>query len=129
MGFMFMSVFNLALVHIDHRRRRRGQCRGNTVQQIGGSLGTALLTTIWLTTAATYFVERSASVTSPEAGELLKAEATVRGFEVGYLWAAGAFLLAFLIAVFVIRAGKEDLADTEAAVHVGSADPDDPGDP
>ena len=119
MGFMFMSVFNLALVHIDHDDAGVASAVVNTVQQIGGSLGTALLTTVWLTTAANYAIERSASVTSPEAAQVLQAEATVHGFEVGYLWAAGAFLLAFLIAVFVIRAGKEDLADTTEAVHVG----------
>ena len=88
MGFMFMSVTNLALVHIDHDDAGVASAVVNTVQQIGGSLGTALLTTLAFTTAANYFMERRRLSPHPEAGELLKAEATVRGFETGYIWAA-----------------------------------------
>lgn len=61
----------------------------NTSQQLGGSIGTALLNTIAAGSAATY-------VATHEPGPLVAAEATVHGNAVASAWAAG------IIAVFAV---------------------------
>ncbi len=121
MGFIFMSVTNLALVNIAPDDAGVASAVVNTVQQIGGSLGTALLTTVAFTSAATFAADRAATVTSPDAGALLQAQATVHGFGTGYFWAACFFLIGAVIAVTMINADKKDLANsnTGEAVHMG----------
>jgi hypothetical protein len=68
-----------------------------TSQQIGASLGTALLSTIAGTTAASFLTTHPGSV----------AEATVHGFTVASLGAAGSLCIAAL-AVFLIAGGRHD---------------------
>ncbi|MTD16778.1 DHA2 family efflux MFS transporter permease subunit [Nakamurella sp. YIM 132087] len=54
MGFIFMSTTNVALVGISPDDAGVASAMVNTAQQIGGSLGTALLSTIAATATATY---------------------------------------------------------------------------
>jgi hypothetical protein len=69
----------------------------NTSQQIGASIGTALLNTI-AAAATTAYLAAHARV-----GEDL-ARATVHGYATASAWAAGIFVLAALVAGLVINA-------------------------
>jgi predicted MFS family arabinose efflux permease len=62
----------------------------NTSQQIGASIGTALLNTIAATATASYLVSHN------HAGDAV-ARATVHGYAVASGWAAGIFVLAALV--------------------------------
>ena len=68
----------------------------NTSQQIGASIGTALLNTIAAATTATYLATHA-----PAAHEL--ATATVHGYATASAWAAGIFVLAAVIAGVLIN--------------------------
>ena len=57
MGFIFMSVTNVALVGISKDDAGVASAMVNTTQQVGGSLGTALLTTFSAGAAATFLAE------------------------------------------------------------------------
>jgi EmrB/QacA subfamily drug resistance transporter len=69
----------------------------NTSQQIGASVGTALLNTIAATATATYLATHSRTGTSV-------AEATVHGFAVASGWAAGALALGAVVGGVMITA-------------------------
>ncbi len=68
----------------------------NTSQQIGASIGTALLNTIAATATASYLVSHR------RIGDEL-ARATVHGYATASAWAAGIFLLAALVAGLLIN--------------------------
>jgi hypothetical protein len=68
-----------------------------TSQQIGASIGTALLNTIAATATASYLLAH-------RSGAGLGARATVHGFAVASGWAAGIFLLAAVIGGVLITA-------------------------
>jgi EmrB/QacA subfamily drug resistance transporter len=67
----------------------------NTSQQIGASIGTALLNTIAATATATYLASHRYT------GEVV-AQATVHGFATASAWAAGIFVLAAVVAGLMI---------------------------
>ena len=71
----------------------------NTSQQIGGSLGTALLNTIAVT--VTLRALHHAAPTSVAASTA----ATLHGYAVAFWWAAGSFGVGALIALFMLESG------------------------
>ena len=71
----------------------------NTSQQVGGSVGTALLSTIFASAAASY-----ASAHAHAAG--LAGAASIHGYTTAFYWAAGIFALGLLIAVTVLPSGR-----------------------
>ena len=91
----------------------------NTSQQIGASIGTALLNTIAATATAAYLATHGRS---PD----VVAQATVHGFAVASAWAAGALALGALIGGVLIDAhpGRDrelaELAGVAGLEHQGS---------
>jgi len=85
----------------------------NTMQQVGGSIGVALLSTL-SATAATGFV---ASHGGPTPSTL--AAAAVHGYTTAFWWAAGIFLLGALLTSVLLRSGAQehDPAPAPALAH------------
>jgi EmrB/QacA subfamily drug resistance transporter len=121
MGFIFMSVTNVALVGISKDDAGVASAMVNTTQQIGGSLGTALLTTFSTSAAATYLALHLPAAGSGEQGQALaQGAAAVHGWGVAFLWASAFFVLAAIASVLLINAGRLETAPAEGApVHVG----------
>ncbi len=115
MGFIFMSTTNVALVGVSNDDAGVASAVVNTTQQIGGSLGTALLSTVAFTSVATYARDHAAGATDPN---LLMAQAAVHGYSTAYVWAAGLFGLAIVLALWLVTAKKDQLP-TGAAAHMG----------
>ncbi len=76
----------------------------NTAQQIGGSLGTALLSTI-ASTATTAFVAERGTGATPDA----LAAAAVHGYTTAFWWSAGIFAAGALITGLLLRSGAQQL--------------------
>jgi EmrB/QacA subfamily drug resistance transporter len=68
----------------------------NTSQQIGASVGTALLNTIAASATAAYLVSHHQSAT-------VQAQATVHGYATASGWAAGIFVLAAILSAILIN--------------------------
>ena len=81
----------------------------NTSQQVGGSLGTALLNTI-AATASTSFATANAAL-----GERLQPFAMTHGFVTAFKYSAGLLFIAAVVLFFFINIGKESLVETEGA--------------
>jgi hypothetical protein len=73
----------------------------NTMQQVGGSIGVALLST-FSATAATSFV---ASHGGPTSGTL--ASAAVHGYTTAFWWSAGIFFFGALFSGALLRSGTQ----------------------
>jgi EmrB/QacA subfamily drug resistance transporter len=87
----------------------------NTSQQIGGSLGTALLNTLFAGAVTSYL---TANVTSPGDLQRLAPEAFIHGYHVAFFWGAMLLAAAFVVALLLMNARKHDLS-TEAAPATG----------
>ncbi len=122
MGFIFMSTTNVALVGISKDDAGVASAMVNTTQQVGGSLGTALLTTFSAGAAATFLANNLPPAgASAEIKASAAAVAQVHGWGVAFLWAAGFFAVATVASLFLINAGPHDAAALPEGVvaHAG----------
>jgi len=79
----------------------------NTSQQVGGSLGTALLNTIAVTASAAYLTEHTAQ------GRAADLAALTEGYTRAFAAGAGFLFAAALVAMFMLRVGKEAVREEE----------------
>lgn len=93
MGFAFVSLSSTALVGVAERDAGVASALVNTTQQIGGSLGTALLNTIAASATAHYISTHGAN--SAPVG-------TVHGYTVAFTWGLGALVLAAILALVLV---------------------------
>ncbi|MEU8812955.1 MFS transporter [Actinoplanes sp. NPDC048796] len=113
MGVTFGPMSNTALVGVADHDAGVASALINTTQQIGGSLGTALLNTIFTSAVAAYIVDRQATASDPAS---LTAAATVHSYTVAFWWSAALIGLAAIIALVLVKAGRE-----EANANAGTA--------
>ncbi|MEU1192875.1 MFS transporter [Streptomyces sp. NPDC005859] len=113
MGLTFMPVFSTATAGVAPQDAGVTSATVNTSQQVGGSIGTALLNTIATTSSAAYV---SAHLTGPARKTQVAAEGTVHGYTVAIWWAAGIMLLAGLVAGLMVTTGPPRHAPAQAAV-------------
>lgn len=95
MGCIFAPAFGTATLGVQGSEAGVASAMVNTSQQVGGSVGTALLSTIFASAVTDY-------AASHPRGPDLQATATVHGYTTAFWWAAGIFTLGLLVAVFVL---------------------------
>ncbi len=76
-----------------------GSAALNTAQQVGGSIGTALLNTLAASAATSYLVGRTHSTVTIE-------EAALHGETTAFLWSAFAFIAGAIVASLVLKRGS-----------------------
>ena len=106
-GMTFGPMSNTALVGVGDRDAGVASALINTTQQIGGSLGTALLNTIFTSAVAGYLASHAMTPG-------LQAEATVHSYTVAFWVGAGMVGLAAVIALFLVQSGLDQAADADA---------------
>ncbi|MFE2317833.1 MFS transporter [Streptomyces sp. NPDC059441] len=99
MGLIFMPIFATATAGVAPQDSGVTSATVNTSQQVGGSIGTALLNTIATTSGAAYI---AAHLTGPAQKALTVREGIVHGYTVAIWWAAGIMLLAGLVAGLMV---------------------------
>jgi EmrB/QacA subfamily drug resistance transporter len=113
MGLVFVPLSSLALSGVANHDAGVASAMVNTTQQVGGSLGTALLNTIFTTAVAGYVTDHMAEAPRGDAGvKLMKAHAAIHGYNVAFT--ASAILLAVATAVVVLMV-RNNTADRSAA--------------
>ena len=93
MGLAFVSLSSTALVGVDEHDAGVASALVNTMQQVGGSLGTALLNTIAASATVGYIASH---------GPSSAAVGTVHGYTVAFGWGLGALLLAVALALVLV---------------------------
>ncbi|MFL6054653.1 MAG: carboxypeptidase regulatory-like domain-containing protein [Actinoallomurus sp.] len=102
LGSTMMPAMNLATSNVVPQDAGVASAMVNTAQQVGGSIGTALLNTIAATATTTYIVSHAHGRPSP----LLMSVGQVHGFTVAIGWGAGIVLLAAVVVAVLIN-GKD----------------------
>src|SRR6185437_13211618 len=109
MGLMFSTAFNTGTYGVSPRDAGVASAMVNTGQQLGGSIGTSLLNTIFASAAAGYV----ASHLSPRPGarpsaalvQDVQSAAVVHGYVVAFWWVAGIFLFGAVVCGSLMRRG------------------------
>jgi EmrB/QacA subfamily drug resistance transporter len=96
-GCIFAPAFSTATLGVKPTEAGVASAMVNTSQQVGGSVGTALLSTIFASAAATY-----ASGHAKAAG--LSNAASIHGYTTAFWGAAGLFALGLLVALLILPA-------------------------
>jgi predicted MFS family arabinose efflux permease len=112
LGLILPPAMSVATDRIDPADAGVASAAVNTMQQIGGSIGTALLNTLAASAATGYLAGRRPS---PE----VLAQAQLHSYSTAYWWSAGFFVAGLLITGVLYRRGRivQD-PDTPAAVHM-----------
>jgi MFS family permease len=118
LGFTFVPLSNLALVGAGEHDAGAASAMLNATQQVGASIGTALLATLSVG-AITEYVTGVATSGGDPADPAVGLQAQVEGYTTAFSWAAGLLVLGALVSAVLIRATKEDLPAEGTPVHVG----------
>jgi EmrB/QacA subfamily drug resistance transporter len=114
LGFAFVPLSSTALLGAGDHDAGVASATLNASQQVGGSLGTALLNTIFATSVASYLAAHGPGVASV-------AQAQVHGYTVGFVFSSVALALAAVVAFTMIRAPKVPAPGTEVAADGAAA--------
>lgn len=117
LGLVFAPGFSLATLGVESNDAGVASAAVNTVQQVGGSVGTALLNTIAASAGAAYATSHVPSAPSSSAVEALRANAMIHSYTVPFWWAAAIFAAGAVISAIVLRPGIPQI-DPDAAVGV-----------
>jgi EmrB/QacA subfamily drug resistance transporter len=109
MGTAFMPAMSLATYKVQPRDAGVASAMINTSQQIGGSIGTALLSTIAVN-ATTGFMK------SHHGNPALLAQAQVHGYAMAIWFAVGILVLSAVLAFTLITAGSDAVAPPAGGV-------------
>ena len=95
MGCIFAPAFSTATLGVDGSEAGVASAMVNTSQQVGGSVGTALLSTLFASSVASYAASHA------HAPGLVNA-ASIHGYTTAFAWAAGFFAVGLLLALLIL---------------------------
>jgi EmrB/QacA subfamily drug resistance transporter len=110
MGCIFAPAFSTATLGVESHDAGIASAMVNTSQQVGGSVGTALLSTIFASAAASFVSAHAKTVGIASA-------ASVHGYTTAFEWAAALFGVGLLVALLILPsdgARRDRVAQAEA---------------
>jgi predicted MFS family arabinose efflux permease len=110
LGLIFSQAINTATAGVAREDSGVASALVNTMQQVGGSIGTAALSTIALSATATYLIGH-------DAGPQAQAIAATYGYTIAFGVSAGLLVIGFILAIVLLpsRRRTADLRDAGAA--------------
>jgi hypothetical protein len=114
-GMIIAPAINTATAGVSREDSGVASALVNTMQQVGGSIGTAALSTVALSAAASYLLAH-------HAGPLAPAVAATHGYTVAFAGSAALFGLGLVLAITLLP-GKQRLEQLRAAAAAPSAAP------
>jgi hypothetical protein len=133
LGALFMPVTLVALNKVEERDAGLASSLVNTGQQVGGSIGLAILGTVAWTVVATTArhaaeAAKAAAVKAAAAGhavtptkaQLAQAQKAISdhalavGFSRGFVVSAGIMVVGLLVAILMVRVTRQDLAEVKS---------------
>jgi EmrB/QacA subfamily drug resistance transporter len=110
MALVFIPLTSTSLHGVSSHDTGVASAMLNTSQQIGGSLGTALLNTVAATATTTY------AAANAQLGEKLMPFAMTHGFTVAFQVSAALLFIGAVVLFFFINVGKDSLVETEGVI-------------
>ena len=101
LGFVFVPYSNTALIGVEPHDAGVASALVNATQQVGGSLGTALLNTVAASATAAYIAANH--------GPLAVAHGAVHGYVTGFIVSAAVLAAAMVVSAGLVKASRTDL--------------------
>jgi EmrB/QacA subfamily drug resistance transporter len=107
MAGVFIPASSTALVGVGSHDAGVASALLNTTQQVGGSLGTALLNTLYASAVTNFLIANPPA--NPATARQTQFDAFLHGYHVAFFWGAMLLLAALVSAVVFINARKDDI--------------------
>ena len=117
MGTIMPASMQTATLGVDRQFAGVASAMVNTSQQVGGSIGTALLNTLAATAAADYLASHT-PVT-----EAIGTQAAIASYSTAYLWGAGFFAVGAVMSALLFRRRGQGLSLANAHLAEPTAEP------
>ncbi len=118
MALIFVPLGNTALTGVSPHDAGVASATLNATQQIGGSLGVALLNTVFITAMTNFGKAHPPTSADPVAVGKSMLDASMHGYQMGFTVSAILFVGATLAIILFIRGSKDQSASAPAA-HIG----------
>jgi hypothetical protein len=113
-GLSLAPAFSTGTLGLASHDAGVGSAAVNTSQQVGGSIGTALLNTLAASASAAYLVGRTVTASTSRASAL-------HGYTTAFLWAALIFVAGAMVTALVLKKGNlAALAGADQPVSIGT---------
>jgi len=111
LGLVFVPMSLIILNRVDAGDAGAASSLGNVGQQVGGSIGLAVVGTVaWSAVAGSLRSAQAATANAAGPGTQIYHHALATGFSRGFVVSAGILALAMIIALAVVRVRRQDLA-------------------
>jgi hypothetical protein len=107
LGLVFAPAFSLGTLGVRASDSGVASATVNTMQQVGGSVGTALLNTIAASAATSYLGAHTGPV------QQLQANAAIHSYTTSFWWAAAIFAVGAVLSAIVLRPGVARIESEE----------------
>lgn len=108
-GFLFTTTFATATLGVGWQDMGVASAMLNTAQQVGGSVGTALLSTFFANAVTDYAAENP--------GPRVMVEAGIHGYTTVFWWAAALTAAGAVVAFVMMRGSRAELAEAARSTH------------
>jgi MFS family permease len=126
MGSIMPASIQTATLGVDRGHAGVASAMVNTSQQVGGSIGTALLNTLAASAATAYVTAHIATATTAAGKASVAVEAAVHSYSVAYTFGAAFFAFGAILAALLFRTKRDTQARAAAATaraqHEGAAE-------
>jgi len=125
LGFVFAPVINTGTFGVPPQDAGVASATVNTGQQLGGSIGTSLLNTIFASSVASYIAAHisPAALVHGRPNPQLTAMALIHGYSTGFWWSAAILTFGAIVAVTVMRSGPLTRSTAAAQQAAGTGAP------
>ncbi|SHM61818.1 MFS transporter [Actinacidiphila paucisporea] len=110
LGLVMPAAMSVATDRVGEEDAGVASAAVNTMQQVGGSIGTALLNTLAASAATSYLAHHS--------DKLAKAHAALHSYATAYWWSAALFAVGGVLALFMYSGGRPAPSDQAGAPAV-----------
>ena len=110
LGLVFAPGMSIATIGVDPHDAGVASAMVNTTQQVGGSIGTALLSTLFASAVSGFIADN---------GPRAAGEAAVHGYTTAFWWSAAIFAVGAIVSLLLLRSGvkQADPAAEPVLVH------------
>ncbi|MEP6482724.1 MAG: MFS transporter [Rhodoglobus sp.] len=116
MGTIMPAAMQTATLGVDRQFAGVASAMVNTSQQVGGSIGTALLNTLAATAATDYLASHTPLTAA------VGVDAAIASYSTAYLWGAGFFAVGAVMSALLFRRRSQGLSLSHAPVPAAVAD-------
>jgi EmrB/QacA subfamily drug resistance transporter len=105
LGLIMAPSIQTAVSGLTNQDATVGSALVTTMQQIGGSIGIAIFSTLAASSATGYVTDHAAGATTSAAQATVAAQAAIEGYATVYLWSGVVFAVGAVLAAVLLRSG------------------------